>query len=95
MAAHALVVAACNGCRSGWRFRHRRICILNRDKIPGPNQWISLLSAPAETDSKLSFSGDRVGRSEMAPLLKICVTKDAVLEADSDRETDPANCFNL
>src|SRR6516162_5177863 len=31
----------------------------------------------------------------MASLLKICVTKDAVLEADSDRETDPANCFNL
>jgi hypothetical protein len=69
--------------------------VLNRNKIPGPNQWIPLLNAPAETDSKLSFSGDRVGRSEMAPLLKICVTKDAVLEADSDRETDPANCFNL
>jgi hypothetical protein len=54
-----------------------------------------LLSAPAETDSKLSFSGDRVGPSETAPLLKVCVTKDAVLEADSDRETDPANWFNL
>jgi hypothetical protein len=35
--------------------------VLNRDKIPGPNQWISLLSTPAEADNKLSFSGDRVG----------------------------------
>jgi hypothetical protein len=35
--------------------------VLNRDKIPGPNQWISLLSTPAEADNKHSFSGDRVG----------------------------------
>jgi len=40
--------------------------VLNRDKIPEPNQWISLLSAPAETDSKLSFSGDRVGNGATA-----------------------------
>jgi len=67
--------------------------VLNRDKIPGPNQWISFLSAPAEADTKLSFSGDRVGRSEIAPLLKICVTKDLALDADSNREIDPAKLF--
>jgi hypothetical protein len=67
--------------------------VLNRDKILGPNQWVSLLSAPAEADNKLSFSGGRVGRSEIAPLLKICVTKDVVLDADSDREIDPAKFF--
>ncbi len=69
--------------------------VLNRDKIPGPSQWISLLSAPAEADSKLSFSGERVGRSETAPLLKICVTKDVVRDADSDREIDPAKLFQI
>jgi len=65
--------------------------VMNRDKIPGPNQWIALLSTPAEADNKLSFSGDRVGRSETAPLLKICVTKDVV--RDSGREVDPAKLF--
>ena len=69
--------------------------VLNRDKIPGPSQWISLLSAPAEADNKLTFSGERVGRSETAPLLKICVTKDVVRDADSDREIDPAKLFQI
>ena len=67
--------------------------VLNRDKIPGPSEWISLLSAPAEADNKLSFSGDRIGRSEVARLLKTCVTKDVALEGDSSHETDPAKWF--
>ncbi len=67
--------------------------VLNWAKIPGPNQWMSLLSAPAEADNKLSFSGNRIGRSETAALLKICVTKDLVLDVDSEREIDPAKLF--
>ena len=67
--------------------------VLNWDKIPGPNQLMALLSGPAEADNKLSFPGDRVGRSETAPLLKICVTKDVVLDVDPDREIDPAILF--
>ena len=69
--------------------------VLNWDKIPGPSQLMSLLSGPAEADNKLSFSGDRVGRSETAPLLKICVTKDVVLDVDPDREIDPAILFQF
>ncbi len=45
--------------------------VLNWDKIPGPKQLVSLLSEPAEPDNKLSFSGNRIGLSETAPLLKI------------------------
>ena len=67
--------------------------VLNWDRIPGPNQWMSLLSAPAEADNKLSFSGNRIGRSETSALLKICVTKDLVLDVDSEREIDPAKLF--
>ena len=69
--------------------------VLNWDKIPGPSQLMCLLSGPAEADNKLSFSGDRVGRSETAPLLKICVTKDVVLDVDPDREIDPAILFQF
>src|SRR5262249_32255764 len=64
--AHALVVVAFNCGRSGWRLRHGGFAVLNCDKIPGPNQRISLLSAPREADSNLSFSttgsADRTSR---------------------------------
>lgn len=61
--------------------------VLNWDKIPGPKQLVSLLSEPAEPDNKLSFSGNRIGLSETAPLLKIC--KNVALDVDPDRKVEP------
>ena len=63
--------------------------VLHSDKIPPPNQWMALLSGPAEADNRLSFSGTRVGRSETAPLLKICLARNVARDVDSGRAIDP------
>ena len=68
--------------------------VLYWDKIPGPSQWMSLLAGSAEPDGILSFSGDRIGRSEIAPLLKTCVTKD-LLDIHPGRENDPAKLLQF
>jgi hypothetical protein len=64
------------------------LTVLYWDKIPGPSQWMPLMTGSAESNSAPSFSGNRIGRSETAPLLKICVTKD-LLDIDADREINP------
>jgi hypothetical protein len=50
---------------------------------------MALLSGPAEADNRLSFSGTRVGRSETAPLLKICLARNVARDVDSGRAIDP------
>lgn len=70
------------------------LAVLYWDRIPGPSQWVPMLSGSAESNNTPSFSGDRVGRSETAPLLKTCVTKN-VLAVDPGREIEPGILFQF
>jgi hypothetical protein len=70
------------------------LAVLYWDKIPGPSQWMPMLTGSAESSNTPSFSGDRVGRSETAPLLKTCVTKN-VLAVDPGREIEPGILFQF
>jgi hypothetical protein len=70
------------------------LAVLYWEKIPAPNQWMPMLTGSAESSNTPSFSGDRVGRSETAPLLKTCVTK-KVLAVDPGREIEPGILFQF
>jgi hypothetical protein len=62
--------------------------VLFWDKIPGPQHLMSLLTSAEPDDKTPSFSGDRVGRAETAPLLKVCLTAD-LLGMDPDKDIAP------
>jgi hypothetical protein len=68
--------------------------VLYWDKIPGPSQWMPTLTGTTESSKAPSFSGNRIGRSETAPLLKTCATKD-VLAIDGDQPIAPEILFNF
>lgn len=67
---------------------------MNWEKIPGPSKLTVMLSGPAESDNVLSFSGDRIGHSQTAPLLKTCVTKD-VIDIGPGREIDSSTLLEF
>lgn len=68
--------------------------VLYWDRIAIPQQWLSLLIGSPVASAGPSFGGNRMGRAETAPLLKVCVTKD-LLGIDPDQEIEAGTIFEI